>query len=78
MNIILNLDRSVFNYLYNLYQGNKIIIGTMDFKKYIQAKIQYLGSHFKRNAVLLQDNGEKLFEINLTFEELSEDFMKKS
>lgn len=50
----------------------------MDFKRYIQAKVQYLASHFKRNAILLEDNGEKLFEINLAFEELSEDFMKKS
>lgn len=49
----------------------------MDFKKYVEGKIKYLVSHFKRNAVLLEDNGEKVFEINLGFEELSEDFMKK-
>ncbi len=44
----------------------------MDFKKFVRGKIQYLAAHFKRKAILLEQTGETLFEINLSFDSLTD------
>lgn len=50
----------------------------MDFKKFVQDKIEYLAAHFHRKAVLLEENGEALFEINLSFDALTDEYLSKA
>ena len=49
----------------------------MSFKQFVEEKINYYVSHFKVKAVLLQQNGEPLREINLSFDHLSDEYMAK-
>ena len=49
----------------------------MTFKQFVEEKINYYVSHFKVKAVLLQENGEPLREINLSFDHLSDLYMAK-
>lgn len=49
----------------------------MDFKKFVSDKINYFATHFKRRAVLLDECGEPHFEINLSFDELSDEYMAR-
>lgn len=44
----------------------------MNFKQFVEERIQYYVSHFKAKAVLLNQNGEPITEINLSFDHLSD------
>ncbi len=44
----------------------------MDFKKFVQEKVQYCINHFRKNAVLLDQNGEQLLEVDFSFDALSD------
>lgn len=49
----------------------------MDFKKFIQDKLNYLSIYFRRKAILLDETGEPLSDINLSFDFLSDEYMQK-
>jgi len=48
----------------------------MNFKEFINQQINYYATHFKRKFVLQDYNGDYLQEINLSFDHLSDEYLK--
>ncbi len=46
------------------------------FKTFIQNKIDYFVSHFKKKAMLLDYDGSPMEKIDLSFDNLSDEFLQ--